>query len=117
LAGQWAISAPANLQSSTISNIFLKIDYAGDVARLSADGKLLDDNFNNGMPWTIGLRRFIAKIGSGPLELSILPLRKDAPIFIERRLRASFDDKSQIVDLKDATLIPQYRFQMDMQGK
>jgi beta-galactosidase len=87
------------------------------VARLSADGKLLDDNFNNGMPWTIGLRRFIPKIGSGPLELSILPLRKDAPILIERRLRASFDDKSQIVDLKSATLIPQYRFQMDMQGK
>jgi beta-galactosidase len=117
LAANWVLSIPRNLRSSTISNIFLKIDYAGDVARLSADGNLLDDNFNNGMPWTIGLQRFIPKIGDGPLELSILPLRRDAPIFFERRFRASFDDKSQIVDLKSATLIPQYKFQMEMLAK
>ncbi|HTM17847.1 MAG TPA: beta-galactosidase [Terracidiphilus sp.] len=117
LAAKWAISAPANLQSSTISNIFLKIDYAGDVARLSAGGNLLDDNFNNGMPWTIGLQGFISKTGGGPLELSILPLRKDAPIFFEKGRRASFDERGQIVDLKGATLIPQYRFQMEMQAK
>ena len=52
---------PAHLQSSTISNIFLKIAYTGDVARLSANGYLLDDNFNNGLPWMIGLRRFITE--------------------------------------------------------
>ena len=117
LAANWMISIPRNLQNSTISNIFLKIDYAGDVARLSAGGNLLDDNFNNGMPWTIGLQRFIPQIGDGPLELSILPLRRDAPIFFERRFQASFRDKSQIVDLKSATLIPQYKFQIEMLSK
>jgi beta-galactosidase len=117
LAENWVLSIPRNLQSSTISNIFLKIDYAGDVARLSADGNLLDDNFNNGIPWTVGLERFISKIGDGPIELSILPLRRDAPIFFERRFRASFDDKSQIVGLKSATLIPQYKFQIEILAK
>jgi hypothetical protein len=117
MAATWVISIPRNLQSRTISNIFLTIDYAGDVARLSADGNLLDDNFNNGIPWTIGLQRFIPKIGDGRLELSILPLRRDAPIFFERRSRANFEDKRQIVDLKSATLIPQYRFQMEMLAK
>lgn len=117
LAAKWKITIPRNLQSSTISNVFLRIAYAGDVARLSVDGNLLDDNFNNGSPWTIGLRRFIPKMGDGSLEVSILPLRRDAPIFFERRFRASFDDKSQIVDLKSATVIPQYKFQMEMLAK
>lgn len=117
LAAKWKITIPRNLQSITISNVFLRIAYAGDVARLSVDGNLLDDNFNNGSPWTIGLRRFIPKMGDGSLEVSILPLRRDAPIFFERRFRASFDDKSQIVDLKSATLIPQYKFQMEMLAK
>ena len=117
LAAKWKITIPRNLQSSTISNVFLRIAYAGDVARLSVDGDLLDDNFNNGSPWTIGLRRFIPKMGDGPLEVSILPLRRDAPIFFERRFKASFDDKSQIVNLKSATLIPQYKFRMEILAK
>ena len=93
LAAKWAISMPRILQSSTISNVFLRIAYTGDVARLSVEGVLLDDNFNNGLPWTIGLRRFTPKIGDGPLELSILPLRRDAPIFFEKRFRPSFDEQ------------------------
>ena len=48
LAAKWAISIPHSLQSSTISNMFLRIAYTGDVARLWVDGELLDDNFNNG---------------------------------------------------------------------
>ena len=53
----------------------------------------------------------------GPLELSILPLRRDAPIFLERRFRPNFGSKNQIVDLKSATLIPQYKFQIEIAGK
>ena len=116
-AAMWTISAPHNPQSSTISNVLLTIAYTGDVARLSAHGELLDDNFYNGTPWTIGLRRFLSKMGDEPLALSILPLRRDAPIFLESRFQPSFEDKSQIVDLKSATLIPQYRFQLEIVAK
>jgi hypothetical protein len=116
-AGTWAISVPQNRQSSTISNVFLKIAYTGDVARLSAHGHLLDDNFYNGMPWTIGLRRFLPEMGEEPLVLSILPLRSDSPIFLETRLQPSFEDKNQIVDLKSVTLIPEYEFQLEMVAK
>ena len=116
-AAKWAISVPRNLQSSTLNNIFLKIVYTGHVARLSAHGDLLEDDFYNGIPWTIGLRRFIPKMGDEPLELSILPLRRDAPIFLEIRRQPSFGDKNQIVDLKSAALIPQYKFQVEMVAK
>jgi beta-galactosidase len=116
-AEKWTISIPHNLQSSTVSNLFLKIAYIGDVARLTANGYLLDDNFSNGIPWTIGLRHFISKIGDGKLELSIVPLRRDAPIFLEMRSRPNFGDKGQIGELQRATLIVQYKFQMERAGK
>jgi len=117
LAAKWAISIPHNLQSGTIGNLFLRIAYTGDVARLTANGFLLDDNFNNGLPWTVGLRRFIAMVDNGPLELSILPLRRNAPIFLEKRFWSNFEGKSQLDDLKSATLIPQYRFEIETEAK
>ena len=111
-AAKWTILVLHNIQSPTVSDIFLKIDYTGDVARLSANDHLLDDNFYNGRPWTVGLDRFLRKTGDKPLELSILALRRDAPIYLEKSFQPSFDDKSQIIDLKGITLIPQYRFRV-----
>ena len=60
----------------------LRIDYRGDVARLYADGKLIDDNFYNGRPFVYGLWRLPAVCSS--LELRILPIQKDMPIYFPR---------------------------------
>ena len=60
----------------------LRIDYRGDVARLYADGKLIDDNFYNGRPFVYGLWRLPA--GCFSLELRILPIQKDMPIYFPR---------------------------------
>ncbi|HEY5212041.1 MAG TPA: hypothetical protein VIJ38_03370, partial [Acidobacteriaceae bacterium] len=55
----------------------------GDIARISSSGKLLDDNFYNGTPWTIGLKRFFHSGAVKTLDLAILPLRKGMrpPVF------------------------------------
>lgn len=66
-------------------DVFLTIDYVGDVARLYSGDVLLNDNFYNGSPWRISARRYAEAIRRGPLELRILPLRADAPIYIGRR--------------------------------
>ena len=60
----------------------LKIDYRGDVARLYADGKLIADNFYYGRPFLFGLWRLPE--GIRELELRILPLQADAPIYLPR---------------------------------
>jgi hypothetical protein len=60
----------------------LSIDYRGDVARLYADGQLIQDNFYNGRPMLYGLWRLPA--GTKQLELRILPLQKDMPIYFPR---------------------------------
>lgn len=62
--------------------LLLNIDYRGDVARLYADGKLIDDNFYNGRPFQYALWRLPQDIRQ--LELRILPLQKDMPVYFPR---------------------------------
>ena len=58
--------------SSDVSNAY-RITYTGDVARLYAGDKLLDDNFWNGRPWQIGLKQWQDLLKSPGLQLHILP--------------------------------------------
>ena len=60
----------------------LTINYQGDVARLYADGKLIDDNFYNGRPFQYALWRLPKDCHQ--LELRILPLQKDMPVYFPR---------------------------------
>ena len=64
------------------TDLLLNIDYRGDVARLYADGKLIDDNFYNGRPFLYGLWRLPKDCKQ--LELRIMPLQKDMPVYFPR---------------------------------
>ena len=106
-AAKWHLRLPQDpLQG--LSDLFLKIEYVGDVARLQNASHLLSDDFFNGLPWTIGLRRFLESRAVGDLTLEILPLRKDAPIFLEQKYWPTFTEHDQLVRLDRITLIPQY---------
>ena len=59
--------------------LVLNIDYRGDVARLYANGKLIDDNFYYGRPFQYALWRLPKDCHQ--LELRILPLQKDVPVY------------------------------------
>ena len=61
------------------NGLLLNIDYRGDVARLYADGKLIDDNFYYGRPFQYALWRLPKDCRQ--LELRILPLQKDMPVY------------------------------------
>ena len=60
----------------------LTIDYRGDVARLYAGGRLVDDNFYDGHPFCYALWRLPEDCRE--LELRILPLQKDMPVYFPR---------------------------------
>ena len=67
--------------------VLLHIEYRGDVARLYADGKLIGDNFYNGRPFLMGLWRLPKDCQK--LELRILPLQKDMPVYFPREADVS----------------------------
>lgn len=60
----------------------MQIHYRGDVARLYANGHLIGDNFYNGRPFLYGLWRLPSDVTE--LELRILPLQKDMPVYFPR---------------------------------
>ena len=80
--------------------LLLNIDYRGDVARLYADGKLLDDNFYNGRPFQYALWRLPKDCRQ--LELRILPLQKDMPVYFPREV-----DKTPGEQVNQVTIINQ----------
>lgn len=68
-------------------SVFLEINYEGDCARVYADGKLVEDNFWNGKPMLVRVSDLVAK----KIELRILPLRKDALIYLQKEQKAILD--------------------------
>ena len=80
-AAVYQIKLPLSLEGAE-GRLLLKITYRGDVARLYADGKLIDDNFYNGRPFCYALSRLPKDCST--LELRILPLQKDMPVYLPR---------------------------------
>jgi beta-galactosidase len=102
-AAVWRIKLPAD--TSADRDILLRIHYVGDVARLYLDGKLIDDNFYNGNTFEIGLQRFAPDIYSKELLLKVLPLRKDAPIYVPSEALPKFDSGGSAVGLNGIDVI------------
>jgi hypothetical protein len=102
-AAIWKITLPVKLDLK--SNPLLQIHYIGDVARLTLNGKLIDDNFYAGRTFDLGLNRYAPKILTGDLRLEILPLRKDAPIYIEPKDRPDFGSHESIATVENVEII------------
>jgi hypothetical protein len=106
-AGKWSISVPARALEG-LNELFLQIGYQGDVARLYAGGHLLNDDFFNGLEWNVGLKRFFPGSSAAALQLEILPLRQDAPVYLETPQKLEFPASGQLGKLKSVKLIPEY---------
>jgi beta-galactosidase len=111
-AAKWSITIPPRSMNG-LSNVFLKIQYTGDLARLYAGHELLDDEFYNGEPWSIGLSRFIDAPGGAHFELSVLPLRDDAPVYFELSQTLPFPSSGQIVQLEGVEAVLEYQMVLD----
>lgn len=90
-AAVYKISLPEGIDRS---NTLLDIDYLGDVARIYVDGKLIDDNFWNGRTFQYALWRLPADCSE--LELRILPLQKDMPVYFPSAFRTQLEQGIQV---------------------
>jgi hypothetical protein len=102
-AAVWKIKLPAKVDLK--ANPLLRIRYVGDVARLTLNGKLIADNFYAGREFDLGLKRYGQEIFNSDLRLEILPLRKDAPIFIEPKDRPDFGKADNLADLQSVEIV------------
>lgn len=111
-AAQWSLQMKPDVLPPGVAALFLRVDYTGDEARLLTDGTLLDDNFYNGMPWVVGLKRYRVDGSIPALTLDILPIRADSPIYLEPAARAAVGASGQTAVLRGVSIVPQYRLQI-----
>ena len=78
-AAVWSIDCNSLKDAENKSDLFLKISYKGDCARLYADGQFIEDNFWNGKPMYVRM----SDIAGKRIELKILPLGKNYPIYLQ----------------------------------
>jgi beta-galactosidase len=89
----------------------LEVDWAGDVAVLEVDGRVVLDRFWDGTPWLIGLDA-LGVPGGSRLTLRIVPLHPDAAVHLpaaaESR-RRSVDGPLLALDAVRLTSSPAWR--------
>ncbi|MGD0829393.1 MAG: beta-galactosidase, partial [Terracidiphilus sp.] len=111
-AAAWRLTIPAQSMKG-LSDIFLRVRYAGDVARLSMDGRLLDDDFYNGRAWEIGMKRYLPESFGKKLEVSVLPLPQKAPIYLDARAWQAINAEKQTAKVIAVELLPEYEVILD----
>jgi len=106
----YTFSLPENYLAN-LNNLFLKVSYSGDKARLYFNHKLIADDFNNGTEWNIGLNRLENNLENQPLTLEIYPLPIEPRVY--------FDDEQAkqeglVSKLKKIQLVPEYQFNFNL---
>ncbi len=104
-AAVWKIKLPPDTKKWMHDDLLLRIHYVGDVARLTLNGRLIEDNFYNGRDFDLGLKRYAPEILNGDLQLEILPLKKDAPIFIEEKAKPDFGTNASLAEIKKIEIV------------
>jgi len=110
-AGLWRLTVSRTLPPG-VCDLYLRIAYTGDIARLSEGDRLLEDDYFNGKPWEIGLSRIDRDTDGTTLDLRILPLRRDAPVYLQEDMRPQFNDAVQAAAIRSVALTPEYEVKL-----
>lgn len=107
----WSISVPTDALAG-LKNAYLDIDYQGDVARLFAGADMIDDQYYFGPTWTVGLKGFQDRLKQ-PLMLTVMPLRKDAPIYLDDAAKAHLPQANQVAQVLSVKVVPEYALEIE----
>ncbi len=115
-AAQWELNMPSQSLAG-ISELYLRLDYVGDVGRAYVADELIDDNFYNGAEWEIGLRRFLPRGAAMLVQVRVLPLKGDSPIYLDQRAWARIPRDQAIAHIESATVVPEYEAAFTFESK
>jgi len=107
--GLWTIQISWS-ELAGADDAWLMIDYEGDLARLYAGSLLVDDHFYNGQTWVIGLKDIASSAKNGNLTLAIMPLRSDAPLYLQTK--PAFGSNGQACTVSNITTSTVYRLEV-----
>ncbi|WP_336773843.1 beta-galactosidase [Paenibacillus sp. MMO-58] len=94
---------------SHVEDVWLEIDYDGDVAQAFLNGKLLTDHIHFGKTWSIGLKDFYTQLEQSTLHLTITPLRKGTVHTFINQAQVERFEGVEIAVFHRIEIIPHYR--------
>lgn len=110
LKKQYEFSLPEGYADG-LNNVYLRINYTGDKARLYFNYQLVADNFYDGDTWEIGLNRLHFPLENEPLNLEIEPLPINARVYFDDQ---SSKETATKAILKIVRLVPEYQINLNL---
>ncbi|GGF22505.1 beta-galactosidase [Flavobacterium limi] len=107
---KWALNLPNSLPKY-VNDAYLTVKYTGDTAMGFMDGELVTDEFYKGIPWQIGLRKFVT---GKPKEMVFYfrPMQKNASYLIDLQPYPEsipdFENKKEFLSVNGFTINAQY---------
>jgi hypothetical protein len=94
---------------SCTKEVILKIDYIGDIGYAFIDGELIHDNFCNGKPWEIGLKRFEKEILDKGMYIYVSPLKTGSTVKSDSVMAARMEiNEGEIAEINSIAAVPVY---------
>jgi hypothetical protein len=109
------IQLPEQMQSG-LNDIFLTIDYTGDTGMGFIDGELVTDEFYKGIPWEIGLRKFLGQPAANEMVFYFRPMYKDATYLVDLKPASipDFGKNKTVLKVNNIVFTPEYKTVMEL---
>ena len=113
LNNKMAIDLSAGMPAG-VSDVICRINYKGDTGQDFINGELVADNFYNGIPWEIGMKRFMEKPDTKEMVFYFRPMYKKAEFLqdLSLELIPEFNERGQFLEIGDPEFIPEYRVEL-----
>lgn len=103
-APAWRVTLPEGLPER-LHEVLLRVRFTGDVLHVLIGDELIYDEFYQGLPVDIGLKRQSARLTDGIL-LRVAPLRRDQDIYLDRWPEFT---RGEMAELLDVAAVPVYQ--------
>ncbi len=92
-----------------VKEALLRIDYTGDIGYAFIDGDLINDNFNNGNTWEVGLKALAKRLIDKGMYLYISPIRQGSTVNSQTTIAGWSENAEKLIaELRDVRAVPVY---------
>ncbi|MBU3155829.1 beta-galactosidase [Clostridium estertheticum] len=92
-----------------VKELFLKVEYEGDIGYAFIDGDIINDNFCNGAPWEVGLMKFEKDLLEKGMYIYISPIKKGSFVKSDSTMAARVEVVGEeIAKIKSIAIVPMY---------
>jgi Beta-galactosidase len=108
LSYEYLLKIPDNYIAG-LNQLYLHVNYYGDIGELRFGHKLISDNFNNFTSWQIALKQFGNQIEGQQLKFELFPFKPDFKILFDKAISK---DEIEKTNIRDIQFVPEYNIDL-----